>query len=136
MMLAQPFLMKTAGALGGLVLVLMLQLTSGAIAAPQRLDCSLTQIKTKAGESLDTKPEKRSITVVLDQDAAAITVYQNGSAQALDNVTFEQSSIDGYVKQMSLGIDRLTLYVVAQTYKPDSTISETGTCSPSTQPPP
>lgn len=81
--------------------------------------------------------ENRSITVLVDQEAKALTVDQDGSGRALDNVTATQIAITGYVRgQVSLSVDPTSLSVVLQTYKPDSTLNEFGACSVSAKPPP
>lgn len=109
---------------------------SPAIAAPKRLDCNLTVLETKAGSKLDVAPENRSITVVFDKEAKALTVRQDGGARVLGNVTMTQNSMDGYVSEMSLGIDPSSWSIVLQTYKPDSVDVEFGACSLSAKPPP
>lgn len=103
------------------------------MAAPQRLDCKLTEIDAKTGQNYDSHTENRSISIVYDEQANTLAVYQNAQAQPLNNVTFSVSAIDGYVKGMSLGLDRSDNYVTFQTYNPDTTLIETGTCSPSSQ---
>jgi len=110
--------------------------SAGAIAAPKRLDCSLTDIETKAGAKSDFEAENRSITVVVDAEAKALTVYQDGSARVLNNVTITQTSMNGYVGDISLGIASASWSIVFQTYAPDSMRTEFGACIPSAEPPP
>jgi hypothetical protein len=121
-------------AVGALAAVLIAM--SPASAAPRRLDCSLTVLETKAGPKLDVAAEKRAIIVVFDEQAKALTVRQDGGARALGNVTMTQSSMTGYVDEMSLGVDPSSWSVVLQTYKPDSMDVEFGACALSAQPPP
>lgn len=124
--------LKAAGALAAAVLLLA---SAGAIAAPQRLDCTLTSLETKAGPTTDVAAENRSITVVFDQEAKVLTAYPNGNALVLTNVTMSQVAISGYVSgQVSLSLDPSSWSIVFQTYKPDSTSTEFGTCSVSTKP--
>jgi len=74
---------------------------------------------------------------VFDQDAKALTVYPDGGALALTNVTMSQIAMSGYVSgKVSLSIDPSSWNIAFQTYKPDSTSTEFGTCSPSAKPPP
>jgi len=130
------FCRAAVGALGALAAALFALSPAGADAAPKRLDCSLTVLETKAGPKLDVAAEKRAVIVVFDQEAKALTVRQDGGARALGNVTMTQSSMTGYVDEMSLGVDPSSWSVVLQTYKPDSVDVEFGTCSLSAQPPP
>jgi len=114
----------------GVVALLMLP-PAGAFAAPKRLNCSLTDLETKAGSNSDVAVENRSIVIVYDEQAMSLTVHQDGSARALNNVTISQTSINGYVGEISVGIDSASLTIVFQTYGPDSTRTEFGQCSPS-----
>ena len=90
--------------------------------------------KKKKKEGRERRPEKRSISIVFDGKAKELTVYQDGSAQALNNVTATVTSINGYNDQISLGINSADWDIVFQTYEPDSTRAEFGVCSPNTQP--
>jgi len=119
---------------GALAVVLLLLAAPSANAAPKRLDCALTNVETKLNEKSDFEPEKRSISVVFDEQIKALTVYQDGRALALNNVTTTVTSINGYVDQVSLGINSADWNIVLQTYQSDSTRAEFGVCSPSTQP--
>jgi len=130
------FCPRGVDALGAFAATLLLLSPAGAIAAPKRLDCNLTNFETKAGPKSDSGAEKRSITVVFDEEAKGLTVYQDGSARVLKNVTISQTSMNGYVDDISLGIEPSSWNIVFQTYEPDSTRVEFGTCSLSTKPPP
>ncbi|MGP0088830.1 MAG: hypothetical protein ACLPKB_02555 [Xanthobacteraceae bacterium] len=123
--------MDAFGALAGALLLLS---PAGAIAAPKRLDCNLTDFETKAGPKSDSGTEKRSITVVFDEEAKGLTVYQYGSARVLNNVTISQTSMNGYVNDISLGIDPSSWNIVFQTYEPDTTRVEFGVCGLSAKP--
>ncbi len=129
-----PRAVEAPGALAAAVLLLM---PAGAIAAPQRLDCTLTSLETRAGPTTDVRAESRLITVVFDQQAKTLTVYPdpNGSALVLTNVTMSQVAMSGYISgQVSLSIDPSSWGIAFQTYKPQSTTTEFGTCSPSAKP--
>jgi hypothetical protein len=129
------FCRRAADASHALAAVLLLLSPAGAIAAPQRLDCTLTSVETRAGPTTDVAAESRSITVVFDQAANALTAYPNGSALVLTNVTMSQVAISGYVSgQVSLSLDPSSWSIVFQTYKPDSRSTEFGTCSLSAKP--
>ncbi len=131
---SKRFCRAAVGAVGALAAVLFSMSPAGA--APKRLDCTLTVLETKAGLKLDVAAEKRSIIIVFDEQAKALAVRQDGGARTLSNVTMTQSSMTGYVGEMSLGVDPSSWSVVLQTYKPDSVDVEFGTCSLSAEPPP
>jgi hypothetical protein len=128
------FYARISNGVGALTAAFFLLSSMGANAAPTRLDCTLTNIEIKVGSKSDFEPEKRSISVVFDGKAKELTVYQDGSAQALNNVTATVTSINGYNDQISLGINSADWDIVFQTYEPDSTRAEFGVCSPNTQP--
>ncbi len=131
------FSARAVDVLGALAAALLLVSPFAALAAPKRLDCKLTSLETRAGPKTDVAAESRSITVVFDQDAKALTVYLDGSALALTNVTMSQIAMSGYVSgKVSLSIDPSSWSIAYQTYKPDSTSTEFGTCSLSAKPPP
>jgi len=101
-----------------------------------RLDCSLRDIETYKGAQFDrlVGTESRSIIVVLDEERMALTMYQDGSMHVLRDVTITQTSIDGALDQISLGIDRASGSIVFQTYGPESIRAEFGACTPSAEP--
>jgi hypothetical protein len=130
------FCSRAAGTSGALTAIILLS-PAGAIAAPQRLDCTLSSLETKTASATDVVAENRPTTVVFDQAAKALTAYPNGSALVLTNVTMSQIAMSGFVNgQVSLSIDPSSWSIVFQTYKPDSTSTEFGTCSLSAKPPP
>ena len=133
-----PFRPRGRGTWCALTIALLLLSPAAAIAAPQRLDCTLTVLETKAGSKQDVGVEKRSITVVFDDLAKTITVTQDGNARVLNHVTMTQMTMNGYVDDMSVGIDVSSLKIVFQTYmpEPDSMRVEYGACSSSTKSPP
>ena len=128
---------RAVDVLGTLAATLLLVSPFAARAAPKRLDCNLTSLETRAGPKTDVGAENRSITVVFDEEAKALTVYPDGSALALTNVTMSSIAMSGYVSgKVSLSIDPSSWNIAFQTYKSDSTSTEFGTCSPSAKPPP
>ena len=118
--------------LGALSAVLLLP--AGAVAAPKRLDCSLTLLETRAGPKSDQSAESRSMMIVFDEEAQALTLYQGASVQALGRVTITQSSMSGAVGEITLGIDRSSWGIVFQTYGSDSMRAEFGECNLSAEP--
>jgi len=128
---------RAVDVVGTLAATLLLVSPLAARAAPKRLDCNLTSLETRAGPKTDVGAENRSITVVFDEEAKALTVYPDGSALALTNVTMSSIAMSGYVSgKVSLSIDPSSWNIAFQTYKPESTSTEFGTCSPSAKPPP
>ena len=129
------FCPRAVDVLGAFAAALLLVAPFGAVAAPTRLDCNLTSLETRTGPKTDVGAENRSLTVVFDQDAKALTVYPDGSALVLTNVTMSQIAMSGYVSgNVSLSIDPSSWSIAFQTYKPDSTSTEFGTCSLSAKP--
>ncbi len=128
-------LSKAAGALSALAAAHLL-LPSALAAAPKRLDCSLTNLETTVGPKYEAEAENRPITVVFDEEAKTLAVYQDGNRRVLDHVTITQISINGYIDEISLGIDMSSWSIVLQTYKPNSMSAEFGACSQSAKPPP
>ena len=107
-----------------------------AVAAPKRLDCSLTRIETRTGPNLEVGRENRPIIVVFDDEAKSLAMYQDGGKWGLGHVTITQISMNGYVDEISLGIDLSTWSIVLQTYKPEAMTAEFGACGQSATPPP
>jgi hypothetical protein len=122
--------LSRAGALATAVLLLS---PAGANAAPKRLECTLTNIEKKVNSKSDFEPENRSISVVFDGQAKQLTVYQDGNALTLNNVTATVTSINGYADKISVGINSADWNIVFQTYESDSTRAEFGVCSPNAQ---
>jgi hypothetical protein len=127
---------KAVPCLGTLAVALLLLPSGIAAAASERLDCNLTQIETKAGPNFDVETESRTIAVVVNDEARTIVVYQDGRGRALDHVTITPIAMNGYVDDMSLGIQTSSGNVVLQSYGPNSTKAEFGICSESSKPMP
>ena len=107
-----------------------------AAAAPKTFDCSLSVLETKAAGKKDVGAEQRSIVLLVDEQAKKVTVQQNNSARALDNVTMSEHSINGYIEDLSLSVDLSSWKIALQTYKsnPDWQSIEFGDCVPASQP--
>ena len=117
-----------------IALAIALLLPAVAVAAPKRLDCSLITHETRIGPNLAFERENRPVTVVFDAETELLAVYHDGSKRALSHVTITRISMNGYVDEMSLGIDMASWSIVLQAYKPEVTIAEFGVCSQSTEP--
>jgi len=124
--------------LGALAAVRLLLSSIDAFGNPVRLDCSLRDIETRKGAKSErlVGAENRSITVEFDEEQRILTVYEDGSARVLHDVTITQTSINGALDQVSLGMDRSSGSIVFQTYGPDSMRAEFGACTLSTERPP
>lgn len=109
----------------------MLLPTVAMAAAPRLLDCSLSQVETKVGQNFDVAAENRSITAAVDDESHTITLYRDGTRQTLSHVTITQIAMNGYTDDTSLGIQISSGDIVLQSYAPNSTKAEFGTCHPS-----
>ncbi len=101
-------------------------------AAPQRLDCVLTDIEIKSsGAKFDSQAgaEKRTVAVAFDDDSKKLTVSQGGIEMPLKNVAISQTSMTGAGDNFSIGIDRSSWRIVLQTYGQGTARNEFGDCS-------
>jgi hypothetical protein len=101
-------------------------------AAPQRLDCVLTDIEIKSsGAKFDSQAgaEKRTVAVTFDDDSKKLTVSQGGIEKPLKNVAISQTSMTGAGDNFSIGIDRSSWRIVLQTYGQGTARNEFGDCS-------
>ncbi len=101
-------------------------------AAPQRLDCVLTDIEIKSsGAKFDSQvgAEKRTVAVTFDDDSKKLAVNQRGIETPLKNVAISQTSMTGAGDNFSLGIDRSSWRIVFQTYGQGTARNEFGDCS-------
>ena len=110
------------------IVAALLLLPCSGEAAPQQLNCMLTTAESVADPNF-TEAEQRAIAITVDREANTITVLQDGSAQALDHVTFALS-INGYTKTLSVGMDAASGDIVIQSYGPNASKAEFGTCTP------
>ena len=116
-----------AAMIGG-ALAMVLVWTAAASAAPQRLDCVLTDKEGKPGS------ENRPIVVVFDVDAKTVTAKDGANSYSLNKVSISNVSIDGAADSVSLGIDRSSFGIVWQQYGTDKVSTEYGQCHPSRSP--
>ena len=104
--------------------------STGAAAAPQKLDCVLTDTSTKPGS------ESRPVAVVFDEDQKTLTVEEGGHSYTFTTVTITYISISGRAEDVSIGIDRSSLGIVWQQYGGDRVQTEYGHCKRAGQPAP
>ncbi len=109
-----------AMAIGALATVLIW--TAAASAAPQRLDCVLTDKEANPGS------KNRPIVVVFDEGAKTVTAEEGGKTYDLKKVSISNVSINGAADNFSLGIDRSSFGIVWQRYEADKVNTEYGLC--------
>ena len=108
--------------------VLMTVWTAAASAAPQQLDCVLTDTEGNPGS------ENRPIVVVFDEDAKTLTAKGGGNSYSFSKVSISNVSITGAVDSVSLGVDRSSFGIVWQQYGADKVSTEFGRCHPTQSP--
>lgn len=113
----------------GTAVAALLLLLSPADAASQRFDCTLTKAESYETGSNPSQIEHRSITLAVDEEAKTITVSQDSTTEVLGHVSFSQSTINGYTKDISVGMDRSSGSIVFQSYSANSRKIEFGSCS-------
>ncbi len=116
-----------AATIGG-ALAMVLAWTAAAAAAPQQLECVLTDTEGKPGS------ENRPIVVVFDEDAKTLTAKDGANSYSFSKVSIINVSIKGAVDTVSLGIDRSSFGIVWQQYGADKVSTEFGQCHPTQSP--
>jgi len=129
------FCRRTIDAINMIVVTHLLLSPASSTAAPQRLECELNFVEIKAGPKSDQQPEARSIIVLFDEQPQTIMVEEDGKARALQHVTITPNALNGFVDDISLGIDRGSWQVVLQTYQANDMRVEFGACRQATSPP-
>ena len=99
-----------------------------ASAAPQQLDCVLTDTEAHPGS------ERRPIVVVFDKDAKTLTAKDGDHSYSFGKVSISNVTISGLDDDVSLGIDRSSLGIVWQHYGTDKVTTEYGRCHPAQTP--
>ncbi len=116
-----------AAMIGG-ALATVLAWTAAATAAPQRLDCVLTDKEASPAS------ESRPVVIVFDEDAKTMTAEAGGQSYSLEKVSISNISINGVADSISLGIDRSSFGIVWQQYGADKVSTEYGQCHPTQSP--
>ena len=124
------------GAAMAAVAFVLLVAPATALAEPTRLECMLSRLQTKSGQNFESAVENRSLVVTFDEEGRSLKVDRDGKTYALGHITMTPISMTGYVDDISLGVDRSSWSVVLQTFGPNATTSEFGTCGKSTKSPP
>ncbi len=94
--------------IGG-ALATVLAWTAAATAAPQRLDCVLTDKEASPAS------ESRPVVIVFDEDAKTVTAEAGGQSYSLEKVSISNVSINGAADSISLGIDRSSFGIASTT---------------------
>ncbi len=95
---------------------------TAASAAPQQLDCVLTDTETQPGS------ESRAIAVVFDEDAKTLQAQDGSQHFSFSNISISNVAINGEADSVSLGIDRSSLGIVWQQYAVSKVVIEYGQC--------
>lgn len=98
-------------------------MADAAFAAPQRLECTLTDTDAQSGV------EQRSIALIFDDAAATMTLEEGGRARDLTDVSISTTSMSGNDANITVGVSRSSLRVVLQTYQKNTVENEYGVCS-------
>ena len=99
---------------------------NAALAAPQQLDCVLTDTKAKPGS------EHRPVAVIFDEDAKTLTAKAGDRGHSFTKVTVTYVAISGQGDNVSIGVDRSALGIVWQQYAAGKVTTEFGHCLPAT----
>jgi|GEM_PF-6803493 hypothetical protein len=106
-----------------LLLVAAVLASGSAYAAPERLECILTDADAQIGV------ERRSIAIVFDEEAATMQWEEAGRIRLLTNVSISTTSISGGEADVTVGVSRSSWRVVLQTYQRNSVRTEYGDCA-------
>lgn len=115
--------MLVRAALNFTMLMAALMAFTAASAAPQQLDCSLTDTG-----NVQTSTQSQLIIVMFDEDAKNIKAQEGGRNYIFSDVSISNVSMSGKADQVSLGIDRSTLSIVWQQYETDKVVTVYGQC--------
>ena len=100
--------------------------TGGASAAPQALDCVLT--------NPGSQPNSQPIVVTFDDIGKTLKAQRGTETYNFTNLSISNIAISGQVNGVSLGIDRSSLGIVWQQYGADKVVTEFGQCRVSGHP--
>jgi len=102
--------------------------TVGVSAAPQQLDCVLTDT--------DGQPqsENRHMTVEFDQETKRLIAREGSQQYSFEKVSISNVAMSGAIASLSIGIDRSSLGIVWQQYDADKVRTEFGHCRPAVTP--
>jgi hypothetical protein len=110
--------------MGVVALTVVCAWRADASAAPQRLDCTLTDSEAHP------QSESRPIAVIFDEDQKTLTAEEGNRTYSFIKVSISNVSINGQADNVGLGIDRSSLGIVWQQYEADKVRTEYGHCHP------
>jgi len=99
-------------------------LTGDSQAAPQQLNCLLTDTLARPGS------QSRPVTVVYDEDDKTLTAEAAGRHYTFSKVTITYIAINGHADDVVVGIDRSSLGIIWQQYGTEEVGTEYGHCRP------
>lgn len=97
-------------------------------AAPQQLDCVLTDTEYKIGS------ENKGVIINFDEEKRVLMARQNDNNYTFGSASISNVSISGRADNISVGIDRSSLGIVWQEYATDNVRTEYGHCRPTAPP--
>ena len=95
---------------------------AGASAAPQQLNCVLTD------SSAQPPTKNQPIVIVFDDSAKTLQAQAGDQSYTFANVSISNVAISGDVDNASVGIDRSSLGMVWQQYATDPVTTQFGQC--------
>ena len=107
----------------GFAAVLSIAMVRAVSAAPQQLNCILTDTAEKLAS------ENRPVVVIIDDAANTLTAQAGGQNYSFDNVSISNIAISGNISGNSVGIDRSSFGIVWQQYGADRVATEFGQCA-------
>ncbi|MGA2839595.1 MAG: hypothetical protein ABSG18_05355 [Steroidobacteraceae bacterium] len=110
-----------------LLLVAAVLASAGALAAAQRLECTLTDTDAQSAV------ERRAIAIIFDEETTTMQLQEGGHTRNLTDVSISMTSMSGGETDMTIGVSRSSWRVVLQTYQENSVRTEYGICTISAQ---
>jgi len=111
------------------LLLLAATVANAAVAAPQRLDCILSDTDARSGV------ERRAIAINFDDQTVTMSLEEAGRTRIFTVVSISMTSMSGGEGDITVGVSRSSLRVVLQTYRKASVETEYGVCSVSLRQP-
>jgi len=112
-----------------LLLVTAVLASPVAWAAPQRLECTLTDTDAESAV------ERRALAIIFDEETTTMKMQEDGRIRNLTNVSISMTSMSGGDAGMTIGVSRSSWRIVLQTYQRNSVRTEYGVCALDVQPP-
>jgi hypothetical protein len=112
-------------------LLLMTAVSASPIAwaAPQRLECTLTDTDAESAV------ERRSLAIIFDEETTTMKMQEGDRIRNLTDVSISTTSMSGGDAGMTIGVSRSSWRIVLQTYQRNSVRTEYGNCALDLPPP-